>query len=93
MHCDHFEGIGYFTLPFLVYGHARHVYACEWNPDSMEALRRNLQANHIDEDRYTLLLGDNREVKWTLFFAEFHFTMIIIFRHVRLVLLIVVILA
>jgi hypothetical protein len=28
----------------------------------MEALRRNLQANHIDEDRYTLLLGDNQLV-------------------------------
>ncbi|CAF3226968.1 unnamed protein product [Rotaria sp. Silwood2] len=57
---DLYAGIGYFTLPFLVHGHARHVYACEWNPDSMEALRRNLQANHIDEDRYTLLLGDNQ---------------------------------
>ncbi|CAF5035250.1 unnamed protein product [Rotaria sp. Silwood1] len=57
---DLYAGIGYFTLPFLVHGHARHVYACEWNPDSMEALRRNLQANHIDDDRYTLLLGDNQ---------------------------------
>ena len=55
-------GIGYFTLPFLVYGHARHVYACEWNPDSLEALRRNLLANHIDAERYSLLLGDNQQV-------------------------------
>lgn len=58
---DLYVGIGYFALPFLVHGHARHVYACEWNPDSMEALRRNLQANHVDEDRYTLLLGDNQK--------------------------------
>ena len=46
-----------------IHGHARHVYACEWNPDSMEALHRNLQANHIDDDRYTLLLGDNQLVR------------------------------
>jgi tRNA G37 N-methylase Trm5 len=59
---DLYAGIGYFTLPFLVHGHARHVYCCEWNPDSMEALHRNLQANHIDDDRYTLLLGDNQLV-------------------------------
>ncbi|CAF0956225.1 unnamed protein product [Adineta ricciae] len=58
---DLYAGIGYFTLPFLVHGHARYVYACEWNPDSLEALRRNLEANHIDQDRYTLLLGDNQK--------------------------------
>jgi len=67
---DLYAGIGYFTLPFLVHGHARHVYACEWNPDSMEALRRNLQANHIDDDRYTLLLGDNQLVDLFTFFSN-----------------------
>jgi tRNA G37 N-methylase Trm5 len=67
---DLYAGIGYFTLPFLVHGHARHVYACEWNPDSMEALRRNLQANHIDDDRYTLLLGDNQSVYTCSFFRR-----------------------
>ena len=78
---DLYAGIGYFTLPFLVHGHARHVYACEWNPDSMEALKRNLQANHIDEDRYTLLLGDNQLVK-LLFIKLF---LIMFCRHVLLV--------
>ncbi len=52
-----YTGIGYFTLAFLVHGHA---YVCEWNPDLMETLPRYLQVNHIDEDRFTLLLGDNR---------------------------------
>jgi tRNA G37 N-methylase Trm5 len=85
---DLYAGIGYFTLPFLVHGHARHVYACEWNPDSMEALRRNLQANHIDEERYTLLLGDNQLV-CSLFIK---FILSILIRHVLLVLLIDVIL-
>lgn len=64
---DLYAGIGYFTLPFLVHGHARHVYCCEWNPDSLEALRRNLQTNHIDDDRYTLLLGDNQLVYFDFF--------------------------
>ena len=66
---DLYAGIGYFTLPFLVHGHARYVYACEWNPDSLEALRRNLEANHIDQDRYTLLLGDNQKVDSLIFFT------------------------
>ena len=68
---DLYAGIGYFTLPFLVHGHARHVYACEWNPDSLEALHRNLQANHIDDDRYTLLLGDNQVVCLVFFWRLF----------------------
>ena len=29
------QGIGYFTLPFLVHGKASHVHACEWNPHSV----------------------------------------------------------
>ena len=86
---DLYAGIGYFTLPFLIHGHARHVYALEWNPDSLEALRRNLQANHIDDDRYTLLLGDNQ-----LVCSLFHRIYLQKFsvRHVLLVLLIDVIL-
>ena len=33
----------------------------------MEALRRNLSANHIDDERFTLLLGDNQQVPLRLF--------------------------
>jgi tRNA G37 N-methylase Trm5 len=56
------QGLDILLFHSLVHGHARHVYACEWNPDSMKALCRNLQVNHVDEDRYTLLLGDNQLV-------------------------------
>lgn len=57
---DLFAGIGYFTLPLLVHAKAKHLYACEWNPDAVEALRRNLRANGVEGDRYTVIEGDNR---------------------------------
>ncbi|KAK4439340.1 tRNA wybutosine-synthesizing protein 2/3/4 [Sesamum alatum] len=56
---DLFAGIGYFVLPFLVRANAKMVYACEWNPHAIEALRRNLQANSV-ADRCVVLEGDNR---------------------------------
>lgn len=56
---DLFAGIGYFVLPFLVRAKAKLVYACEWNPHAVEALRRNLEANLV-VDRCVLLEGDNR---------------------------------
>ncbi|CAI5704989.1 unnamed protein product [Peronospora effusa] len=56
---DLFCGIGYYVLPFLVHGGAAFVHACEWNPDSVEALRFNLERNHV-ADRCKVYLGDNR---------------------------------
>ncbi|GAU18390.1 hypothetical protein TSUD_202790, partial [Trifolium subterraneum] len=56
---DLFAGIGYFVLPFLVRAQAKLVYACEWNPHAIEALRHNLQSNSV-ADRCILLEGDNR---------------------------------
>ncbi|XP_047941787.1 tRNA wybutosine-synthesizing protein 2/3/4 isoform X1 [Salvia hispanica] len=56
---DLFAGIGYFVLPFLVRANAKMVYACEWNPHAIEALRRNLCANSV-ADRCVVLEGDNR---------------------------------
>ncbi|XP_015941234.1 tRNA wybutosine-synthesizing protein 2/3/4 isoform X1 [Arachis duranensis] len=56
---DLFAGIGYFVLPFLVRAHAKLVYACEWNPHAVEALKHNLQANSV-ADRCIVLEGDNR---------------------------------
>lgn len=38
---------------------AKTVYACEWNPHAIEALRRNLCANSV-ADRCIVLEGDNR---------------------------------
>ncbi|CAI9087185.1 OLC1v1021196C3 [Oldenlandia corymbosa var. corymbosa] len=56
---DLFAGIGYFTLPFLTRAGAKLVYACEWNPHALEALRRNLSVNEVG-DRCVVLEGDNR---------------------------------
>lgn len=56
---DLFAGIGYFVLPFLLRANARRVYACEWNPAALDALRYNICLNKV-EDRCTVLEGDNR---------------------------------
>nr|CAB3267259.1 tRNA wybutosine-synthesizing protein 2 homolog [Phallusia mammillata] len=58
---DMFAGIGYFTLPLLVHGKAKYVYACEWNPNAAKALKENLIINKVSE-RCTVHQGDNREV-------------------------------
>ncbi|KAI5068087.1 hypothetical protein GOP47_0016432 [Adiantum capillus-veneris] len=56
---DLFAGIGYFVLPFLAKAKAKKVYACEWNPPALDALRYNLDANAV-EDRAVVLEGDNQ---------------------------------
>ncbi|KAL3678169.1 hypothetical protein R1sor_021125 [Riccia sorocarpa] len=56
---DLFAGIGYYLLPFLVKAGARHVYACEWNPHAVQALRHNLRVNGVEE-LCTVLEGDNK---------------------------------
>jgi tRNA G37 N-methylase Trm5 len=56
---DMYTGIGYYTLPALIHGRASYVYACEWNPHAIRALRYNIQDNHV-EDRVTVLEGDCR---------------------------------
>jgi len=58
---DMYGGIGYFTLPALIHGHAKHVYVCEWNHDGVEALRFNLRQNGV-EDKATVLVGDCRKI-------------------------------
>lgn len=57
---DLFCGIGYYVLPFLVHGGASFVHACEWNPDSVNALRFNLERNQVAH-KCQVYLGDNRE--------------------------------
>ena len=57
---DLYAGIGYFTIPLLAQAGVAHLYACELNPDSVLALRRNLQANGV-ADRCTVLPGDNAD--------------------------------
>ncbi|XP_077588284.1 tRNA wybutosine-synthesizing protein 2 homolog [Stigmatopora nigra] len=58
---DLYAGIGYFTLPYLVHAGAAHVHACEWNPNAIEALRKNLVTNRV-QDRCTIHPGDNRQL-------------------------------
>lgn len=47
---DLFAGIGYFTLPYLKHANAKHVYACEWNPEAIKALKNNLTLNKVRFD-------------------------------------------
>ena len=58
---DMYGGIGYFTLPALVHGKAKHVYACEWNTHAVQALRFNLEDNRV-ADRASVLQGDCRKL-------------------------------
>ncbi|KAF6205761.1 hypothetical protein GE061_019934 [Apolygus lucorum] len=58
---DLYAGIGYFTLPYLVHANAKHLHACEWNPDALKSLRFNLSLNGV-ADRCTVHDGDNRLV-------------------------------
>jgi len=57
---DAYCGIGYYSLQFLTRGKAKHVHACEINPDSISALRKGLQRNFV-ENKCTIHEGDNRE--------------------------------
>ena len=62
---DLYAGIGYYTLNFLKHGGAAVVHACEWNPNSLLALRSNLAANGV-ADRCVLPPGDNAVTARTL---------------------------
>jgi tRNA wybutosine-synthesizing protein 3 len=55
---DAFAGIGYYTLPMLVRSNAQHVYACEINPNSIQALENGAKLNNVSE-RLTIFEGDN----------------------------------
>ncbi|NXJ91446.1 TYW2 protein, partial [Corythaixoides concolor] len=58
---DLYAGIGYFTLPYLVHAVAAFAHACEWNSHAVEALRRNLVLNGV-QDRCRIHHGDSRQV-------------------------------
>ncbi|NXN09362.1 TYW2 protein, partial [Indicator maculatus] len=58
---DLYAGIGYFTLPYLVHAEAAFAHACEWNGHAVEALRRNLALNGV-QDRCRVHHGDSRQV-------------------------------
>jgi len=58
---DLYAGIGYFVLPYLVNSEAALVYACEWNENAIEALKRNLKLNGVDK-QCVIYEGDNIKV-------------------------------
>ncbi|KAM4080619.1 hypothetical protein ACJW30_11G031500 [Castanea mollissima] len=47
------------ALPEIIRANAKLVYACEWNPNAIEALQHNLQANSVI-DCCIVLEEDNR---------------------------------
>lgn len=57
---DMYAGIGYYTLPALIHGKAKHVVACEWNKDAIYALRYNVKQNKLAQ-QVTILEGDCRQ--------------------------------
>lgn len=57
---DLFAGIGYFALPYLLQAECHFLHACEWNPDSVHALKVNMAENGVPESRYLIHEGDNR---------------------------------
>lgn len=57
---DLFCGIGYYTIPILVKDNVKHVYSCEWNINSINALKYNLENNNV-EKKCTIIEGDNRK--------------------------------
>ncbi|XP_054695568.1 tRNA wybutosine-synthesizing protein 2 homolog isoform X1 [Grus americana] len=59
---DLYAGIGYFTLPYLVHAEAAFAHACEWNSHAVEALRRNLVLNGV-QDRCRIHHGDSRQLE------------------------------
>ncbi|XP_074771176.1 tRNA wybutosine-synthesizing protein 2 homolog [Athene noctua] len=59
---DLYAGIGYFTLPYLVHAAAAFAHACEWNGHAVEALRRNLVLNGV-QDRCRVHHGDSRQLE------------------------------
>lgn len=58
---DLYAGIGYFVLPYLVHSKAAMVYACEWNENAIQALKRNLKLNGVDK-QCVIYEGDNVKV-------------------------------
>ncbi|XP_054155228.1 tRNA wybutosine-synthesizing protein 2 homolog [Oppia nitens] len=58
---DLFAGIGYFTLVFAVHCNPQLIHCCEWNPNSITALEKNLELNRVS-NKCIVHFGDNRDV-------------------------------
>lgn len=58
---DLYSGVGYYTLPFLVYAGVQYLHAFEWNPNSVASLLVNLAAAKVSPDRCMVHYGNNIE--------------------------------
>jgi tRNA wybutosine-synthesizing protein 2 len=58
---DLFAGIGYFSIPFAVHSKAKLIHCCEWNPNAIIALNKNLELNRVSH-KCVVHFGDNRLV-------------------------------
>lgn len=56
---DAFAGVGYYTLHMAQRSKAKHVHACEINPDSVTGLKWACKANDIQQN-ITIHEGDNQ---------------------------------
>lgn len=56
---DCYAGVGYYSLHALKNGKADYVHACELNPNSVNALRKALELNNLNE-KMTIHEGDNQ---------------------------------
>ena len=57
---DAYAGIGYYTLHMAVRSQAKHIHACEINPDSIIGLEWAQKANDLNK-QITIHQGDNQE--------------------------------
>ena len=55
---DLYAGIGYFTIPLAKHAGAAVVHAADWNAPALEALRKNVLANGV-QDKVKVYEGDN----------------------------------
>lgn len=57
---DAYAGVGYYTLQMALRSKAKHVHACEINPDSIAGLKWACKANDIQKN-ITIHEGDNQD--------------------------------
>jgi len=57
---DAYAGVGYYTLHMALRSQAKHIHACEINPDSITGLSWAQEANGLNQ-QVTIHQGDNQE--------------------------------
>jgi tRNA wybutosine-synthesizing protein 3 len=57
---DAYAGVGYYALHMALRSQAKHIHACEINPDSITGLSWAQEANELNE-KMTIHQGDNQE--------------------------------